>query len=617
MVVNTVPNIIKSSFFIHGMDEKRHIISLYNETTIEPQDFALLDTKKLAKQRGVLLTQLAFYQQKLEKTNPAIFGFLSDKQQRDLEQQLLFTFYLLYAQYQLDTAEKRKRRLRDLQEQMNLCAKHIEKLRNSAVLGEEVPYEKDLQEQINQSDKSLQLLGLTVLAKWMVEKIRQISENKTGTLNDWLSEINNVRLYWVWGGGMLNAALEFWADNSFHKTQATNTLAAVSKVTGYMSWLLYYTRFGINLFLLVSHTLGPWFIESEESQIPMWERFKTQWNQRKYALLNDSIWGLANMITFFWLTGSGMLGYAGNLVTVGLLCMDLVLTTWRFWEEWTKHNQEMQAFQRDRAALLALKPFLNEEDYETQLAALNKMEAKASFEWKYNKYELINAWMYALGLMLTFGIACCFFFPPAILAPATAMVIGLIGATLCFVVTVANAAVTKNIIVAKSHEEGHRAWLEAKLLLDKFNALDENEDDLKRQLYLEIKGLMADSDYQRRVVGFQAIKLLRSVLIDGIVPFVIFSSLMFLPLGIGLGVLAAGLAVVVISHVIINRFEPQQEQLPDFNEWEYAAFESNPKLEHFAEKKKRDSSFFRKNKEEIDPNYVDLGGGALKYPAVF
>jgi len=586
---------IKTSYEAHSQAEQDAIHLLYAEAKAAKTSLLLLDTEKLAKQRAALPTLHAYYKAELERTNPAIFDFLHPEQKIRLRNKLIFSYYLLYAQYQLDSAEGRRYTLKDHRTALTLCAQRIKELDTAGVSGQRSSFEDDLEANISLATKCLQFIGLTQIARWFVEKFQQFMDNHSGTLVEWMSEVNGRRLYWVWGGGMLATLFEMLPDNFFNKLEAQANLTAPSPVTGYMSFVLYYTRFGINVLLLLKHTFFP---TKEECHIPRWDRFITQLKQRKFALLNDSIWGIANMICYFWLTGSGMLGYAGNIVTVALLLMDLALTTWRFCEETTKHNADMEALRKDRKKLKSeisslnsaivseLNPFKKEEleaklkQLEDELRNLDKMEVKANLDWKYKKYGLVNDWVYALSLVIAFSIMCCLFFPPTAVVPATALIVGMVGAALCFVLTAATAAVAGALEVAKSKEISRLERNNCTTLLDAFEK--ENDPNRKKQLYLEMKLALAESDYHQRVARFQMVKLIRATLIDALIPPLVFVSLMFMPIGVGLAVLAAGFALAIISNAIINRFEPEHEKMPDFNDEEYRDFVENPDLKELA-----------------------------------
>lgn len=594
-----------------------------------------INIAELDKRSDDIAAILPYYSHLLYAINPATFSFLTREAKAVLTNQLRFTYYLISSQYLLDEARGRKHALPKHKDAMQLCLEFIARLQNTATVGEATNPEKMLAIELSYSDKLLKLLGMTIIAQWLVGKMQEFSTGKTGVIKDWLTEINIKRLYWVWGGGLLSSVLAMLPEDFFNNQQAQKSLATPTPVTGYMSWILYYTRFGINLFLLLKHTIrGPW-MEETEKDIPAWDRFKTQWNQRKFALLNDSIWATANMVCFFWLKGGGMLGYGGNVLTVLLLVMDASLTAWRFWEESTKHNKEMLGFEQRKKelekelyqAIGALEESqrhpsentLHQQELEqkkaileAQLAQLDKMIIKSDVDWKYKKYGLINDLVYALGLIIAFSLLCSFFFPPAAIVPAAAMILAVAGAALCFALTVAYAAISGGIEIAKSKNASKLARAECAELLEKFKAMEPpkeedspeikaNYENTRKLLYLDMKKLMADSEHQQRMANFQAIKLVRSILIDAFIPAVVFASLVFMPLGIGLAVLAAGLALAVISNIIINRFEPKPQELPAFNEEEFKRFsaQKEPSLAFFESQQSSSNGFFtqKTNKE--------------------
>jgi hypothetical protein len=587
-----------------------------------------LPTNSINKLRAFLPVLLNYYTDQLDKMNPAIFAFLTDEQKINYRNQLKFTYYLIYAQHQLDTAESRKRLLASHIAAMKKCSELLDQLN----LSTPKPTPDDLLlAETTASEKYFKFCGLTIVAPYVVQKIMafinskgaSFAEAKTVIMKQIMTDINGVRLYWVWGGGMLSSILDMLPADFFNAQQAKIGVNAPSRLTGYVSWILYYARFGINLMLLLKHTIkGPW-MSAEEADIPWQERFKTQWDQRKFALLNDSIWATANMACFFWLKGPGALGYLGNFLTAGLLVMDLTLTVWRFWEESTAHaarmlelekihtameqtleetNIKLSNFSQPGNPLPALSAKAGEIDalrgqkleLEHKIADNKKLKIKTESEWKFKRYNTINDLAYAAGLLMAFCLMCCFFLPPFLIAPAVVALVGLAGAVLCFVLTVANAAITGALDIASAKRTSKDAREECAGLLAQF--VEAQDENVKKQLYLQMEGLMAESHYQEKMVYFHAIKLVRSVLIDALAPAIIFTALVFMPLGIGLTVLAAALALAVLSKVLLNQFQPELESHAAFDSKMENAFEAlkkTPELTHFD--KKRGHGFFAEN----------------------
>ena len=590
---------------------KRAVLRLFDKGYLVGNKLSL-STPQIFSKRKSLSVSLDFYGSQLDTINPASFAFLHPRQRKVLEQELLYAFYIFSAQYQLDEAEHRRQNLPERSAQIKNCAHLISELRRS---GKKKTPESLLTKAIDDTEKHAKYLGLTVapvIAGLMLNLDADTTKHaeewrgasKTGVVKEWMGEVNGRRLYWVWGGNLLSTIISMLPDDFANKPQAQRGLAVPSPVTGYMSFILYYARFGINLALLLKHTLsGPW-MSAEEAKIPWRERFKTQWAQRKFALLNDSIWGLANMACFLWLTGSGMLGYYGNVVTTALLLMDVTISIWRFWEESTQHNVDLARYVQDIKVLRAKINMEKDEEEKKilwlQLNALLKAKEQCEFNWRHKKYALTNDVVYAVGLMVAFALMCCFLFPPAAIAPAIAIILGTIGSVLCFVFTSIYMAVSGGFEIAKSRESSRVAKNECNELLQQFKI--EKDELIRKQLYLEMKQLLAASDYQQQSANFQKMKLIRAMFIDAMIPPLIFVSLLFMPLGIGLAVMAAGFALAIITHLILKRFEPKAAVLPEFDEVEYTKFASK-KDRSLADlsgektnKKQEHSGFFGKDK---------------------
>lgn len=585
---------------VHGLFHDRYL----------REEKVALDISAIFKKRKALAITLDAYRSQISKINPASFPYLSQTQRKALLRELLFAFYIFSAQYKLDSAEHRWQNQKIYGALIKQCADLINELKKSSkALSPETILTTATDDDYG---KHAKYLGLTIVAPFVTERVMELSSTTvkewkgTGSSNvliKWMNDINALRLYWVWGGGLLSSTLDMLSEDLGNKLQTRDAMVAHAPITGYMSWVLYYARFGINLGLLLKHTIaGPWMSE-EERQIPAWERFKTQWEQRKFSLLNDSIWGMANMVCFFWLTGRGMMGHMGNVVTTALLLMDVCLSTWRFLEESTQHNADMVRYERD---IKALREAINKEGIaaeekeilQLQLSSLLKARHQSEFNWRYKKYGLANDLTYAVCLLTAFALMCCFLFPPAAIAPATALILGIIGASLCFTFTVAYSAATGSLDIAKTHASKQEAKNECKLLLQEF--MDSDDEFIKKQLYLDMKQLAADTEYQKRVIQYQKMKLVRSVLIDILIPPLVFVSFMFLPMGIGLGVLAAGLALAGITYLILKQFEPHADKLPVLDEEAYAKFAKlpNPTLDDLIEKKPEQRGFFSEKRKD-------------------
>lgn len=524
----------------------------------------LLAAPFLAQHRLSLFTASTIYSERLLAIDQATFRYLNETQKKAQEEELYFVFYLLSAHYCLHVYEKRRQELAALAKHIHACALLIYELKTT----------DPVQKIIGTSDKTLRYLGLTILAPFISDRIYEMttpSENPSPAFNDlvdkghikeyggagkatcvqtWLTIINERRLYWVWGGGLLASVLSLLPDSFFYKTQGETLLNLPAPELGYISWILYYTRFGIHLFLLLKHTIkGPWMSE-EEKQIPAFERFKNQWQQRKFIILNDAVWASVNLVTFFWLFGNGTLGFWGNALTAGLLVLDVSLNTWQFLEERSHHRQEMKRYD-DEIITLKIKGEHLEAD------ELSKIKKTRQIAWRYKQYSLANSVVASIGILISFSLYCCFFFPPAALLPSTVLLMGVAGAALCFAITIISAAIDSGIKIAQTKAQA----TDVKAAFDALKISYDNEKDPQQKTLIcsKINQLLADEKRHHQQIKLQKIRLVRRLLIDALIPPLLFVSFVFLPMGIGLGVIAASFALGVLSNLLINRYEKRME----------------------------------------------------------
>lgn len=561
-----------------------------------------LDVNNLYALSSNLPTLVDYYLKQMASDNSALFRYLSDEQKKTLEDRLKFTYFLLYAQHQLDVAFSRRKNLKSYYSAMEDCERLLDKLYLEPTEGEpETPKTRLLKETAASTYKPAKYLGL-VVGQWLAEKILEFIS--ATTLVDWMTEFNVKRLYWVWGGGMLGSVLAMIPDDFFNKTTADTALNSIAPITGYISWVLYYARFGLNVALLLKHTCINPTMEEAEQEVELYgrrlttlDRFKTQWDQRKFTLLNDSVWGTANLICFFWLFGSGWTGYSGNLVSAGLLIFDVIIAVWRFNEAQTLHNKQIVEIDGSLKNLNSLVEQAKADNNSVQITALTQqiLDQKALKDqtitnWQHKKYGLVIDMVYATGLVTAFIVACCFFFPPSMLAPATVLIIGLAGAALCFVLNAAYAAITNGMEIHKTrlslaslkekHTLHQKTFNDNLLDLEDLNRLGQSAPDLERELkinYLALKDLEAEMHYHNAMIRYQSIKLVRSILIDAMVPFLVFTGFVFMPMGVGIAVLAAGFALAVSSNILINQFfKPEMAEKTSFVDNKSSFFSPEP-----------------------------------------
>lgn len=636
------------------------------------QQKPLLNINDLFKLRYTITGLLAHYLDRLEAENSALYPFFDEEQKKVIKDRLQFTYYLLYIQHQLNAVQSQKHPLKNLTQKMQQCEALLILLGGTPEKGEAATFKQSLNLTTDLSEKNAKYCGL-FLAKWLKDLFvdlykegkdlfnntgdtaEDMNNEKINLITRLMTRLNGKRLYWVWGGGMLGSVLAMLPDDFYDKMQADQALTAVAPVSGYISWVLYYARFGFNLFLFLKHTVpGPWMSRLEdyqlaimpenadideneleqnkiyikidsgyldytiktfsgglisgritgedlkldlknpddfltidelkpylpailrilseekghllaENQIPIENRIEAQWEVLGDKLINDLIWGSANLIQFFWLYGPGMMGYWGNVSTTFLLVMDLCITINRYEEDLAKHKSFMLELYNSITNLEKQRTDIEKNNpgdrdrittINQKITEIEKIIQKTALDWKYKQYAAINDITYAAGLILAFAIVACFFLTPGAVTPAALLIIALVGASLCFLFNAISAAVAGGLDIAKSRELMSLAKERQAELSEK---MDQCTDGNQRQIYaVMLKDLQAEITFHQNMARSQAVTLVRAVMVDALVPFLVFVSFVFMPLGAGVGVLAGGFAMAVLSDFLINFFEPQK-----------------------------------------------------------
>lgn len=527
---------------------------------------------------GDFYTPLSYYLNLIETTRSFLFQYMELSEKTELERQLRIAYLLVLAEHQKQIALNVYEHYSEYPAAIARCAALLDKLNPEF---QKLPSAQHYLV----PEKPLRFLGLSFgseALEWM--------DLQTINLRQKLTELNQKRLYWIWGSSLLKTLLELTPDTVFNDTNNKSLAYLIDPYSSMLSWTLYYFRFSINLNLLIKHTIsGPWMTE-EESKIPWTERFLTQWDQRKFNLLNDSIWGVANMACAFWLNAEKGLGAWGDFITIGLLLFDLCLAIWAFEEAKTKHYAEARQFDETIAKMyhkiqaLREKPDTNNKSIlivQTQLADLEKARRRCLKNWEFDKAAFLNELTYSVQLLIAFTLLTM----PFITLPAmTLLAITTVGAVLCLFVTVVYNTKAAKIDIAKItslQEETHEA---RSLKLSCFRDLkDCEEPDVENQrkgLFLEILQLKAETHYQQEVILLQTMHMYRKALLESLVPLVLYASLTCFPLGIGLGIIGSLILVIGASKAMIdNYYTPEKPINPDaliFPEEEYQDFCNDP-----------------------------------------
>ncbi len=527
-----------TSFFTLNTSQKAVVRDFVEAPS--PHSLPNIDIYDVFKHHKALSLSVDYWKNKIKHINPVLLQLMSDDDKAILRDQLFFVSRIFSESCVFAYKQGNGSALNDYGSSIEKCFDLINLLKNP-----------------NQDLVYPQILNT----------IHPITDDGIYTTLEWMGAFNECRLYWVWagGGGLIGNFINLLPDTYLQKKQASDILDIPGQLGGILSWALYYFRFSIRIAILLRHTIPGFWMSVEEQQIPWLERLYNQWQQLKFDLLNDFFWADANLVCFFWLTGSTMADYYGGLLTAVLLLMDVCNALWNYSEEYGQYKIDMQQYQSDIAELTSIGGM------DKHIALLQQAMCQSKLDWDYKLYALYVNVIYAISLLFAFSLVYSFFILPSALSAVVALTCGLSGTILCFSLNAICAASQQGLTICKSIEQWHdlKNELGNKLQQDlSFASIDE-----QKRLYLEAKQLEMELDYQLNEIHYQHIILLRSVLIDILVPPIIFISLIYMPLGLGLTLMAASFVLAVWSHDYVNKnYKPADAQLPDFDENEFSEF---------------------------------------------
>ncbi len=515
------------------------------------------------------------------KSISSVFSCLSDDQKEEIIGELLLAYYQLSTQYELDRIERISHKLPETAAKIRLCAQLLNKIRLTLI---EPKMSLALIEAIASSEKCTQYLGVKLLVPALLESVDTMASRRQSA-TDFISFINERRLYWVWAGSTVATLLNIFPDYLINPSNATAALSWTSLVGGSLSWILYFMRGGFAWCGLIEHVFFP---TKEERLLGLtWqERFWIQWEMRKYQILNDTIWGVCNCACFFVLVGSGLLGNMGNAFTASLLLMDALLTVWRMYEEETQHAERMQHFEKDIECLQAQIAWAQKTGQSTTKLQMAYEETKlranrAKLDWQYKKTSTAMDLLYSTCLLAGFTVICL----SVLFMPHVALVLAVVGTLLCFTLNLIYnvSSMSMNVSKAKDiRQQTDEALLKEladfKKLFTRYSAMksDAERKPIEGQLkiyYLKMRALDAESLYQRKMITHERNHLIVSTVRDILIPPMFIVSLTLLPLGFGIPLLVVSLMLAFGLYWYSQKTMPKKSE-PDmsFPEASYQKF---------------------------------------------
>ncbi len=507
--------------------------SFFHSAPYDP--YPTVDLVSIVRSPKPIARSIKIYGSRLAEIDPSEFRHKNEYQRKALEEELLHMVNLINEECELHKHEQNLPMLRERGKQLERCAHLLSRLGDTPPMGASTSCQQNLQEQLGASpDRPAKYIALNYIAPLMGKAMIGFTTAEWLTdIRTQMSAVNYHRLNWVWGGGLDRSLLDLIPAGMGHAQQANTVFSTVSPVTGYMSFVLYYLRLGINLYLLTEGTLkGTWINADKKLDIGIYERFQTQWEQRKFAILNDVFWATANMACFYWLVGSGSLGYMGNVLTGAMLIFDLTLTAWNYLENETEHNAEIEHLKKEmdelNARIVSTEDETKKNVLKEHLAVLFEARSKSELEWKYTGQQFHHDLWYSLSLFVSFSILCSFYLPPTAILPATALILGITGSALSFALTVAYHSVTTTTEIEKLQE------------LQSFKKTQHRQD----------------------MIAYHKKALIQQVLSETLIPTSAFVLLVFFPIHLGLPLLMLAVALMMMYGSMLEGWKPKPPPLP-------------------------------------------------------
>lgn len=245
-------------------------------------------------------------------------------------------------------------------EQLERCGRLLIRLRKQPYSHQKQDPQAILTDYVNESEKPAKYVALRILAPWIADRMVHRDSTLVNTMQyaiDTADIINAERLNWAWSGGLDTAIMGMLNHHVGHMGYANESFASFSIGTTYMGFILGYFRLGLHLSLLIRNTLkGSWMDSSRTSvdiaqNISLSERFRTQWQLRKFAIISDTLWATANLVCFMFLIGSNVLLYSGGALSSALMFVDVGLAIWEYFEQETDHHALQEQYKKDIQAL--------------------------------------------------------------------------------------------------------------------------------------------------------------------------------------------------------------------------------------------------------------------------
>lgn len=501
---------------------------------------------------------LDVYTEFLDSLDSQYLWFLTDLERIKLQKKLRFIYLLISAQIKFEAENSRYQEISSLISLRKKCFLLLSDIRKI-----ERKLDCPIDEISADSHPILPKRVFMCVNAWTMDEIAALKESPSAFTRDWMGTLNERRLYWVWGGSMLYSFMGIDGiryHSHVHFDQADFILSNFSRITGALSWILYLSRFTLNMSIVLKHTIPSSLWMSHEELLAcrdtwFYQRFVTHFKKRYAQILNDLIWGIANFCCANLLRGSIRLNASNDLLTFVLLVFDLFMRTLelilaikRFNEEYKKISNEILQIEHKYSI-----NSITSELYKEKREILESARTKLSHDWRFEKKRLLTEVGYAFFLCAAFFAMTMPFIP---LPSLPLIILGVSGAIICHF-----SAIVLNLIHLRINLKQKQAKMNeyTDKINDCFTQLNNHDAHIltKKKAYLEMRTFEAQYAFIKAQKKYEIIQAVRYTLFDSIIPFVVFGCLALAPIGIGIPLLLLGGAVMIGSQLIIKgKYEP-------------------------------------------------------------
>jgi len=430
------------------------------------------------------------------------------------------------------------------------------------------------------NDGPMRYFGMLYIKPAVEKAVVQMTLERAAGWHAIPASLNDLRLYLVWANALSQCICNMLSQAVQVTLVVTRTvLKDLSLTTGSLGFILYFTTFGLAASIVLQNTLEVGLTKKVRALNLSWyERFKAQWDERKFLILNNAVWGVVNFICFFWLVGQNALGFAGNVLTNVLLVADLFLVWWEVEEEKAEHEARLKFYDEGMEALKlkiedrVLQGYQDENKHtmlarmQLELKKLGETKQHIKDKWHAREQQHRYDFMYGAGVIIGLAMLCSFFFPPALIVPFAGMVLALTGAAICFGLGVTHKAFSGMIIAQDEMKELGLRQKDYDVFLTLF---EQNMTDLKRVpdddklqtesklLYLSLKKMVADQGHHRHAADYQKADVICNFLTDLLLPTLFLLAFVFMPVGIGMPIFAVALVVLFCTHWQVAEMAPE------------------------------------------------------------